>query len=92
MPPPSVCVADWLFLTSLNLLGAGRNAILDCLYSPFVIFFAWIGHGHEQIRRGEQGEVCFIAAPASFSGSTQTATVEQVEDTDGQSQEVGATT
>ena len=37
-----VCVADWLLLASLNLLGAGRNAILDCLYSPFVMLFAWL--------------------------------------------------
>ncbi|MFP6886187.1 MAG: DMT family transporter, partial [Opitutales bacterium] len=36
-----VCVADWLLLASLNLLGAGRNAILDCLYSPFVMLLAW---------------------------------------------------
>ncbi len=36
-------VADTLFFESLNRLGAGRSAIVDCLYSPFVIlcsFFA----------------------------------------------------
>ena len=42
-----VCIADWLLLASLNLLGAGRNAILDCLYSPFVIIFAWFALGEE---------------------------------------------
>jgi len=42
-----VCVADWLLLASLNLLGAGRNAILDCLYSPFVIVFAWFALAEE---------------------------------------------
>ena len=36
-----VCIADWLLLASINLLGAGRNAILDCLYSPFVMLMAW---------------------------------------------------
>ncbi|MBU63468.1 MAG: hypothetical protein CMI26_13305 [Opitutae bacterium] len=36
-----VCIADWFLLASLNLLGAGRSAILDCLYSPFVFIFAW---------------------------------------------------
>jgi drug/metabolite transporter (DMT)-like permease len=30
-------VADSLFFASLNRLGAGRAAIVDCLYSPFVI-------------------------------------------------------
>ena len=36
-----VCLADWFLLASINLLGAGRNAILDCLYSPFVMLMAW---------------------------------------------------
>ena len=30
-------IADSLFLAALNRLGAGRQAIVDCLYSPFVI-------------------------------------------------------
>lgn len=30
-------IADTLFFASLNRLGAGRSAIVDCLYSPFVI-------------------------------------------------------
>jgi drug/metabolite transporter (DMT)-like permease len=30
-------VADTLFFRSLNLIGAGLSAIVDCLYSPFVI-------------------------------------------------------
>jgi drug/metabolite transporter (DMT)-like permease len=30
-------VADTFFFASLNRLGAGRTAIVDCLYSPFVI-------------------------------------------------------
>lgn len=42
-----VCIADWFLLASLNLLGAGRSAILDCLYSPFVIIFAWFAIGEE---------------------------------------------
>ena len=32
-----VAVADSLFFKSLNLLGAGLSAIVDCLYSPFII-------------------------------------------------------
>ncbi len=40
-----VCLADWLLLASLQYLGAGRNAILDCLYSPFVILFAYLHLG-----------------------------------------------
>ncbi|UCC80697.1 MAG: DMT family transporter [Candidatus Zixiibacteriota bacterium] len=38
-------VADTLFFRSLNLLGAGLSAIVDCLYSPSIIFlaFLWVG-------------------------------------------------
>lgn len=38
-------IADTLFFMSLNLLGAGLSAIVDCLYSPFVIGTAmlWLG-------------------------------------------------
>jgi drug/metabolite transporter (DMT)-like permease len=30
-------IADTLFFKSLNVLGAGLSAIVDCLYSPFII-------------------------------------------------------
>jgi drug/metabolite transporter (DMT)-like permease len=33
-------VGDTLFLYSLKILGAGRNAILACLFSPFVILLS----------------------------------------------------
>lgn len=38
-------VADTLFFKSLNLLGAGLSAIVDCLYSPFIIGLCilWLG-------------------------------------------------
>jgi drug/metabolite transporter (DMT)-like permease len=38
-------VGDTLFFLALNSLGAGRIAIVDCLYSPFVIVLAaaWLG-------------------------------------------------
>lgn len=34
-------VADTLFFHSLNLLGASRSAIVDCLYSPMVVLFSF---------------------------------------------------
>ncbi|MFH1017866.1 MAG: DMT family transporter [Pseudomonadota bacterium] len=34
-------ISDTLFLYTLNVLGAGRTALVDCLYSPFVILFAF---------------------------------------------------
>jgi drug/metabolite transporter (DMT)-like permease len=33
-------ISDTLFFKSLNILGAGLSAIVDCLYSPFVIVFS----------------------------------------------------
>jgi drug/metabolite transporter (DMT)-like permease len=37
-------IADTLFFKSLNILGAGFSAIVDCLYSPFIIALSmlWI--------------------------------------------------
>jgi len=35
-----VGLADTLFFASLNRLGAGRTALIDCLYSPFVLLFS----------------------------------------------------
>ena len=37
-----IAVADTLFFASLNRLGAGRSAIVDCLYSPFVVLCAFV--------------------------------------------------
>jgi len=37
-----IALADSLFFASLNRLGAGRSAIVDCLYSPFVILTAFL--------------------------------------------------
>jgi drug/metabolite transporter (DMT)-like permease len=38
-------IADTLFFMSLNLLGAARSAIVDCLYSPVIILLSifWLG-------------------------------------------------
>src|SRR5688572_14240806 len=33
-------ISDTLFLMMLNRLGASRSALVDCLYSPFVILFS----------------------------------------------------
>lgn len=37
-----IALADTLFFHSLNLIGVGIVAIVDCLYSPFVIFFSMV--------------------------------------------------
>lgn len=37
-----IAVSDSLFFMSLNMLGAGLSAIVDCLYSPLIMMSAWI--------------------------------------------------
>lgn len=37
-----IAVADTLFFHALNLVGVGIQSIVDCLYSPLVIVFAWL--------------------------------------------------
>ena len=37
-----IAVGDTLFLYSLKILGAGRNSILTCLFSPFVILLSYL--------------------------------------------------
>jgi drug/metabolite transporter (DMT)-like permease len=41
-------IADSLFFASLNRLGASNSAIVDCLYSPFIVLSAWL-YLHEPI-------------------------------------------
>jgi len=37
-----IALSDTLFHKSLNMVGAGLNAIIDCLYSPCVALFAFL--------------------------------------------------
>ena len=38
----AIAVSDTFLLMALNRLGAGIMAIVDCLYAPFIVFFAFI--------------------------------------------------
>ena len=40
-------LADILFLHSLNIIGAGISALVDTVYSPFVILFAYLLLGEQ---------------------------------------------
>ncbi len=42
-----ISIADSLFFASLNRLGAGRSAIVDCLYAPLTILCAWVFLGDD---------------------------------------------
>ena len=38
----AIAISDTLFHMCLNRVGAGLNAIVDGLYSPSIVFFAWL--------------------------------------------------
>jgi drug/metabolite transporter (DMT)-like permease len=38
----AIAISDTLFLMALNRVGAGIMAIIDCLYAPFVVLFAFL--------------------------------------------------
>jgi drug/metabolite transporter (DMT)-like permease len=38
----AIALADTLFHMSLNRVGAGVNAVIDTMYSPFITFFAFV--------------------------------------------------
>ncbi|UCF78174.1 MAG: DMT family transporter [Candidatus Eiseniibacteriota bacterium] len=42
-----IAVSDTFFLMALNRVGAGIMAIVDCLYAPFVVLFAFFLLGEE---------------------------------------------
>lgn len=55
-------VADVLFFAGLNRLGAGRIAIVDCLYSPSVVLFAFLYLGESLSPLHALGAVLVLSA------------------------------
>jgi drug/metabolite transporter (DMT)-like permease len=55
-------IADIIFLHSLNILGAGISAIVDTVYSPFIILFAFIILGESLTAIQLLGGVLIIAS------------------------------
>lgn len=55
-------ISDTLFLKSLNILGASRTAIVDCLYSPFVIGLSFMFLGESMSASQIFGVVLIISA------------------------------
>ena len=54
-------VADTLFFASLNRLGAANSAVVDCLYSPFVVLCA-IVYLHDSINVSVIAAMSLMAA------------------------------
>ena len=55
-------IADILFLRSLNIVGAGISALVDIMYSPFVIFFAFMLLGEKLLYLQMIGGILIIGA------------------------------
>ena len=57
-----IAISDTLFHKSLNVVGAGITAIVDCLYSPFVVIIAYLAIGERFGPWQVVGMVLIIAA------------------------------
>jgi drug/metabolite transporter (DMT)-like permease len=57
-----IAVADTLFFYGLNRIGVGLSAIVDCLYSPFIILFSCL------ILSDEPGGAAYIGAGLILCG------------------------
>ena len=61
-------VSDTLFFHSLNMLGAGRSSIVDCLYSPFIIGLSVLLLGESLSAVQGLGTVLIISAVLAITG------------------------
>ena len=66
-----VAVSDTLFFGCLNLLGASLTAVIDCLYSPFVILFSFLFIGERLERRQLLGVALILSALVLISRSKE---------------------
>jgi drug/metabolite transporter (DMT)-like permease len=55
-------ISDTLFLMTLKRLGASRTAVVDCLYSPFVILFSFLTVGERLLPRVFLGGALIIGS------------------------------
>jgi drug/metabolite transporter (DMT)-like permease len=67
-------VADSLFFASLNRLGAGRSAIVDCLYSPFVVAGSMLLLGERLTALQATGGGLIVGAVLATAGGPKIAT------------------
>lgn len=65
-------IADTLFFQSLNLLGASRAAIVECLYSPFIILFSYFLLGERLTLLNGIGAAMVISSLLFISGEKRT--------------------
>lgn len=62
-----IALSDTLFFYCLNLLGASLTAIVDCLYSPFIIIFSVLFIGERMSPHQVGGVILILAAVVLIS-------------------------
>jgi len=70
-------ISDTLFFKSLNILGAGRSAIVDCLYSPSIIALSMIYLGETLSVWQLVGVVMIVSAVLSIMVEHQSVQTER---------------
>ncbi len=66
----AIAISDTMFHHSLNLVGAGLMAVVDCMYSPSVIFFAFLLLGEKVGLIQIGGMMLIVTAIVISSGAT----------------------
>jgi len=62
-----IALSDTFFFYCLNLLGASLTAIVDCLYSPFIIIFSVLFIGERMSQHQVDGVILILAAVVLIS-------------------------
>lgn len=70
-------VSDTLFFHSLNMLGAGRSSIVDCLYSPFIIGLSVMWLGESLTAAQAAGTVLIISAVLAIAGEKDVRSIDR---------------
>jgi drug/metabolite transporter (DMT)-like permease len=66
-----ITLSDTLFFQCLNILGASLTAVIDCLYSPFVILFSFLFIGERLSLRQLLGVALILSALVLISSSKE---------------------
>jgi drug/metabolite transporter (DMT)-like permease len=71
-------LGDTLFFLALNALGAGRVAVVDCLYSPFVIGLSMLWLGETLTLAQAAGTIMILSAVVAVTREGWSAPAERV--------------
>jgi len=63
-----ITLADTLFFYSLNIIGVGLTAIIDCLYSPVTVLFSWLFLSEKLTTLQYFGGILIVSAVVITSG------------------------